>query len=228
MPDPQIEAILESARDAQGEGDDQKAISDCKFVLQRDQQHFVANLTLAQIHLSQDRPHDARVYAEKARKSHPTSAIAWALVGITPWRENERTAKGPISDETLNRILTDVEIALKLSRETADESAEFISMNALAYYLAMRYERKGIPDDLERAFKLCRLLERKYDWIRLHRLAAFLDTYGTVLMAKGDEQSLRHAKQKFEEATKLNPHAPWPHENVGKVIKLAWQRGISL
>jgi class 3 adenylate cyclase len=228
VPDPHIDSLLYSVRDAQGEGNAQKAISDCRFVLERDQRHFIANLTLAQIYLAEDKPQEARTYAERALRSNPLSAIARALVGITPWRENERTGKGPISDETLNTILTEVEIALKLSRETADESAEFIAMNALAYYLAMRYDRNGNPNDLEKALKLCQFLEKKYDWIRLHRLAAFLDTYGTVLMCKGDEQSLKQAKQKFEEASKLNPIAPWPNENLAKLVKLAWKRKIVL
>lgn len=188
---------------------------------------------LANLHLREGDPEKAKPYAEIATNSNPQSAMARVLKGILPWRIKEKSTKPkPPSDEELGLWVNECEAALHLAQECCDETAEFVAMNALAYYLAMRFDRTANCKDLKRAFELCQYLETQYDWNRLHRQAAYLDTHGWVsmmdYMRTGNEDSLKMAKAKFEESAGINPYVPWPIYHLAELRKIAWARGIKL
>ena len=228
VPDRQIENLLYSARKAEIEGDYNKAITEYKHILEHDGQHFIANLVLANIFLKNDKPEEAMKHTKAAKESNPWSAGARLLMGVLPWIISENEGTGPLSSEMFESIIDELEVALEQAQEEVDDSVKLAAMNNLAYFYADRYDQKKDNKDLEESEKICKYLDEQYKWIRHYREAAFLDTYGCVLMRKGDAESLKKAKEKFQESTELSPYAPWPHEHIGNLMKIARRKGISL
>lgn len=59
---------------------------------------------------------------------------------------------------------------------------------------------------MDEAIKLCEFIEREYKRIRIDQYAAFLDTYGFLLMQRIDKDSFKTAYNFFEKAVELSPN----------------------
>jgi class 3 adenylate cyclase len=210
----QINTFLQNAADKEEQGDYLNAISFYEAILKLDPLHFLANLKLGRIiykyrkELSNYKLEDALKFAEKAKESNPWSGDAKHLCTTLWWVLNPKS----LSEEMLEELITEEKSAMATFNTELKQQELLGAANNLAYFYAEKFDKKKVKKCLDEAIKLCEFIEREYKRIRIDQYAAFLDTYGFILMQRRDKDSFKTAYNFFKEAVELSPNRYiWDH-----------------